>query len=115
MWRSLVFTASYSKFQASVSVSGLDQKFEFGRTLLKGGHVTSLTLTLLSVVRGLMTFIDIVTIIGAIKRSKTILIFWILFAIVNMAVDIYRCITGPEKEAISLGYGYGYETLKRGC
>ena len=94
---------------------GLHQKFEFGRTLLKGGHVTSLTLTLLSVVRGLMTLIDIVTIIGAIKRSKTILIFWILFAIINMAVDIYRCITGPEKEAISLGYGYGYETLKRGC
>ena len=101
--------------QISVSVLELHKKFEFGRTLLKGGHVTSLTLTLLSVVRGLMTFIDIVTIIGAIKRSKTILIFWILFAIINMAVDIYRCITGPEKEAISLGYGYGYETLKRGC
>merc|ERR1712037_136053 len=58
--------------------------------VLTGGHVTSLTLTLLSVVRGLMTFIDIVTIIGAIKRNKTILIFWILFAMINMAVDIYR-------------------------
>ena len=99
----------------SESVSGLNHNSGFGRTLLKGGHVTSLTLTLLSVVRGLMTFIDIVTIIGAIKRSKNILIFWILFAVINMAVDIFRCITGPEKEAISLGYGYGYETLKRGC
>ena len=66
-------------------------------------------------VRGLMILIDIVTIIGAIKRSKTILIFWILFAIINMGVDIYRCVAGPEKEAIILGYGYGYETLKRGC
>ena len=113
--RELYFEYLTSNFKFQYQVWGLHKKFEIGHTLLKGGHVTSLTLTLLSVVRGLMTFIDIVTIIGAIKRSITILIFWILFAIINMAVDIYRCITGPEKEAISLGYGYGYETLKRGC
>ena len=66
-------------------------------------------------VRGLMAITDLVTIIGALKRSKSVLFFWIFFAIVNIVVDIFRCVAELEKDSIILGFGYGYDSLKRGC
>ena len=33
---------------------------------------------------------------------------------VNIAVDIFRIVTEPERDVITLGHGYGYESLKRG-
>ena len=61
-----------------------------------------------------MALMDLVGLIGALKRSKTILIAWIVFSVLNMALNIYRLISEPEKDVMTLGHGYGYEALKRG-
>ena len=43
------------------------------------------------------------------------MIIWIGFSALNIAVDVYRCITGSElRNEITLGQGYGYNSLKRG-
>ena len=61
-----------------------------------------------------MALMDLVAIIGALKRSKTILITWISFSVLNMPLNIYRLISELEKDVLTLGHGYGYEALKRG-
>ena len=84
--------------------------------VLKGGNVTTtaLIVALLAVVRGFMIILDLITIVGALKKIKTIMIIWIGFSVLNIAVDVYRCITISERNEITLGQGYGYDSLKRG-
>ena len=84
--------------------------------VLMGGNVTTtaLIVALLAVVRGFMIILDLITIVGALKKIKTIMIIWIGFSVLNIAVDVYRCITISERNEITLGQGYGYDSLKRG-